>query len=165
MRATSEGKNEATILALSCFKKWEKRKERKEQNRTAKRINWHISIDRDQILISVSVFIITIPLVTATAYYHCTCSVHFIHTMRFQLYVRFSKIFFFFFEQVNQEHTFKSSSHAATHYLYAYFYFWINRSLTFWWHECHRLSWGMKEYLSRSWPYWEAHDAALVIIL
>ncbi len=107
MRATSEGENEANILMSSCFKK-------------------------DRILISVSVFIITISLVAATAYYHCTCSVYFIHTMRFQLYVRFSKIFFFFFEQVNQEHIFKSSSYVATHYLYVYFYFWINRSLTFW---------------------------------
>ncbi len=96
MRATSEGENEANILMLSCFKKQEKRTKKTEQNRTAKRINWHISIDRDQILISVSVFIITISLVTATAYYHCTCSVHFIHTMWFQLYVRISKIFFFF---------------------------------------------------------------------
>ncbi len=140
MRATSEGENEVNILMSSCFKK-------------------------DRILISVSVFIITISLVTATAYYHCTCSVHFIHTMWFQLYVRFSKIFFFFFEQVNQEHTFKFFSYAATHYLYVYFYFQINRSLTFQWHECHRLSWDIREYLSRSWPYWEAHDAALVIIL
>jgi len=56
MKATSEGENEANILMSSCFKK-------------------------DQILISVSVFIITISLVTATAYYHYTCSVHFIHTM------------------------------------------------------------------------------------
>ena len=71
MKATSEGENEVNILMSSCFRK-------------------------DRILISVSVFIITISLVTATAYYHCTCSVHFIHTMWFQLYVRISKIFFFF---------------------------------------------------------------------
>jgi len=83
MRATSEGENEANILTSLCFKKQEKGKEKTEKKRTAKRINWHISIDRDQILISVSVFIITIPLEAATAYYHCTCSVHFIHTMQF----------------------------------------------------------------------------------
>jgi len=39
MRATSESENEANILTLSCFKKQEKRKEKTEQNRTAKRIN------------------------------------------------------------------------------------------------------------------------------
>jgi hypothetical protein len=56
-----------------------------------KQIYWCHHALKDRILISVSVFIITISLVTATAYYHCTCSVHFIHTMQFQLYVRFSK--------------------------------------------------------------------------
>ncbi len=96
MWATSEGENEVNILTSLCYRKWEKTTEKTEQKRTAKRINWHISIDRDQILKSVLVFIITIPLVTATAYYHCTCSVHFIHTMRFQLYVRILKIFFIF---------------------------------------------------------------------
>ena len=71
MRATSEGENEANILTSSCFRK-------------------------DRILISISVFIIRISLATVTAYYHCTCSVYFIHTTQFQLYVRVSKIFFFF---------------------------------------------------------------------
>jgi len=100
MRATSEGKNEANILMLLCFKKGEKEKEkrgkkRKEQQNEAN-ILMSLCFEKDQILISVSVFIITIPFETATAYYHCTCSVHFIHTMQFQLYVRISKIFFIF---------------------------------------------------------------------
>jgi len=39
MKATLEGENEANILTSSCFKKKERRKEKPEQNRTAKRIN------------------------------------------------------------------------------------------------------------------------------
>jgi len=39
MKATSEGENEANILTSSCFKKRKRRKEKPEQNRTAKRIN------------------------------------------------------------------------------------------------------------------------------
>jgi uncharacterized membrane protein len=104
---------------------------------------------KDQILISVSVFRITIPLVTATAYYHCTCSVHFIHTTQFQLYVRISKS--------SSSSNIKSMPSSSLVMQQLIIYMFISTSeLTKASHfddKCHRLSWGIREYLSRSWPY------------